>query len=225
MGIIRVDKLFSIVKEISRNEVGDRKNNNCSKNRKLERLLFLLMVIVPFSLSLIICLIINYVYNDDWLIYLALFFLSITYVSILVNPVITIFVNRKAIVKTAREPFSIICENAESHAKLDLVKYRELLTYSREELDYLLLQLKAERDAFTKRIYLVNGSIDKVGLVPGILALIVLLTKLPGEHVSWIFALAFSSPILHFFGIGMFFLISRLERVIGIVEAALKSKI
>ncbi|HDY7997715.1 TPA: hypothetical protein ACGUON_004710 [Vibrio vulnificus] len=116
--------------------------------------------------------------------------------------------------------------NAESNASTDMAHYRKLLSYSLEELRYLLLQLVSEKEAFSRRISLINGSIEKVGLLPGILALVVMFTKLPSEQSPpWVVGIALAIPFLHIFGVGMMFLISRLERSIKLVELAITKKI
>lgn len=70
---------------------------------------------------------------------------------------------------------------------------------------------------------LMIGPIDKLGILPGIVATITALTKIP-ENYNWISAIAYGYMILSFLSLFFYQLIMRYERMIALTELALESK-
>ncbi|WP_411065793.1 hypothetical protein [Vibrio rotiferianus] len=225
MGKIRTKELFDIVRSVSNDEVNQRAALSSNKS-KVQRYIWLFGFGIPLLISLITLFVAYKFQLESTWFWFGLFSLSICYISIILSMLWDVFTHRDILKRLWTEPFALIVSNAESNASTDMAHYRKLLSYSLEELRYLLLQLVSEKEAFSRRISLINGSIEKVGLLPGILALVVMFTKLPSEQSPpWVAGIALAIPFLHIFGVGMMFLISRLERSIKLVELAITKKI
>ena len=223
MGKIRVNDLFSVVKDISRNEVNCKKLK-VTRTRKIQKYIWVFGILLPVIFSIILFGIFYVGGNDQKLIYVSLILLLIAYIFTMLLPLIDIFSDKEWIRNMYKEPFTVIANNAEIAAHLDLNEYRRFLSFSNEELKYLKVQLFAEKEDLKRRVCLINGSIDKIGLIPGAIALVVLLSKSPSVSDAWLYSLASVSMVLHLFGVGMFFLVSRLERIIYLLDTAIEMK-
>ncbi|CAX61475.1 uncharacterized protein EbC_39440 [Erwinia billingiae Eb661] len=94
---------------------------------------------------------------------------------------------------------------------------------TREELELGLLEIKNERALLEKRMNIMIGPIDKLGILPGIVATITAMTKIP-ESYSWVSAIAYGYMGLSIFSLFFYQLIMRYERMIALTELALESK-
>ena len=223
MGKIRIAELFSVVEDISRNEVNCKKLKG-ARTRKIREYIWIAGILLPVVLSVILFAIFYAGNYNSQLVYASLFLLLIAYIFTMLLPLIDVLSDKMWIRNMYKEPFTVIVNNAENAAYLDLGEYRRFLSFSNEELNYLKVQLLAEKDDLKRRVRLVNGSIDKIGLIPGAIALVIMLSKTPTANDAWLYSLASVSVILHLFGIGMFFLVSRLERVISLLDMAIQMK-
>ena len=223
MGKIRIAELFSVVEDISRNEVNCKKLKG-ARTRKIRKYIWIAGILLPVVLSVILFAIFYAGNYNSQLVYASLFLLLIAYIFTMLLPLIDVLSDKMWIRNMYKEPFTVIVNNAENAAYLDLGEYRRFLSFSNEELNYLKVQLLAEKDDLKRRVRLVNGSIDKIGLIPGAIALVIMLSKTPTANDAWLYSLASVSVILHLFGIGMFFLVSRLERVISLLDMAIQMK-
>ncbi len=88
----------------------------------------------------------------------------------------------------------------------------------------VLLELKSEKQSFSNRVSLVIGAIDKIGLFPGILALIISLANFNSMEQDWVLAVAYAMPFLYLFGVYAHLLINRINRYIAIIEYVLQCK-
>ncbi|MGL6001711.1 MAG: hypothetical protein ACRCZ4_06355 [Plesiomonas sp.] len=222
MGTIRTKELFSIVKEINNAQSASIEQKNSTK---LQRILVKFGILPPVAASLILLTICSQMEKPLMpLLVIALVSLCISYISIIASMMLDMFSNRKTIKQIFKNPLALITLKVENRANTDITIYRKLLQFSLEELRYLQMELSAETNAFTKQTHLISGSIEKIGLIPGILSLVVIWNKLPNQQTGWIVGIALSIPCLQFFSICMLTLLSRFERTIKIIDIAILQK-
>ena len=107
-----------------------------------------------------------------------------------------------------------------STALVDIVYLPRLMRKPLDTLELALLEVKAERDFFERRISLVVGAIEKIGLAPGLFAALISLQNLkPGQE--WIYGLAYATPVLYIMGALAHFLVMRLDRMAKLLELAI----
>lgn len=219
-----VDSLFRVVKQISdRERAGSKRRAKTPNNRQINRL-FIELVIFPFFLAITITLARKFFELGDWLINPALSMLALSYIGIILHPIISVVINRKAFFRGILNPFYLLMDNAKSCSEVDVKQIRYLESKSIEHLKFLLLEINSEKSAFQKRISLTIGAIEKIGLLPGFLAIAVTLSKLGSGQPEWVYALAYVTPALHIFGVAMHYLISRLERISSLIEYVIEIK-
>lgn len=214
------DSAFRILHAASRFEIVQRRQRASTHEHSfLKRLLFELTVF-PFALSMLLAVIV-YFGSIPWLIDSSIVGLLIAYIGVLLHPLISAWVHRKSIREMLNHPFGILLRNSASTASVDLKYLPKLERKPLRLLEVLALEIKAERDFFERRISLVVGAIEKVGLAPGLLATFLSLRKLPGDISPWIAGLAYATPALYFFAALAHFLAMRLDRMSKLVELAI----
>lgn len=219
-----IDSLFRVVKQINNRERANSKNKSKTPNNRQVNRLFIELVIFPFCLAITIVLARKLFELGDWLINPALAMLALSYIGIVLHPIISVIINRKAFVRGILNPFYLLVDNAKSCSEVDAKLVRYLESKPIEHLNFLLLEINSEKSAFQKRISLTIGAIEKIGLFPGFLAMAVTLSKLGSGQPEWVYALAYATPALHVFGVAMHHLISRLERISSLLEYVIETK-
>ena len=123
-----------------------------------------------------------------------------------------------------RNPLSIIIGNAKKYHYTDTIFVQYLTSRDNRALEISLIEMKAERAAFEKRVALIVGMMDKVGLLPGIVAIFVSLPKIKAIDIDWVLAIAYAMPFLYFMGLWSHYLMSKMSRHISLMEYALEQK-
>lgn len=221
MGRIRNKELFDLINKISQDEIEliEKKTKN-----KFQSMVWKLGIGLPLIVAIPLF-IVSHIYKFQELFWIGFICLSISYISIIFNMLLEIYTEFGLIKKTFKDPFSLIIANAQRHALTDMVSYHNLKKFTLNELQYLNSQLCSERDAFSRRITLIIGSIEKVGLFPGILAMIIMMNKAPNQQTPWIISIAVGICILSFLSVGFLFSINRLERIIKLIELSIENKL
>lgn len=84
--------------------------------------------------------------------------------------------------------------------------------------------MRFEREFYEKRIGLLIGALEKLGVLPGLLATALLVGKLGEDSPGWVRAIAYTTPIMYLLGIAAHDYAMRLERLSRILELALDRK-
>lgn len=218
-----VESLYQLAEEISDKEIKERKNINKKEDRRIFSY-FVWICLAPFSAAVTLALANKWYFKEPFLGNVALFFLLFSYLAIMIQPFHSVWIFRKSIFRSIKNPFSVILNNSKIIASADNVLVEKLLDRPIEHLSFLRLELKAEKNALLKRISLVIGAIEKIGLLPGILALLVTLGRLGKSQPEWVYILAYVTPVFYVFGIVMHSLISRIERINMLIEYAIELK-
>lgn len=190
--------VLSIINNHYRYEIKNRNAITRQRERHINRV-FKYMVIIPFFSMLF--LLIKNILNDDFAIIAGLFFLTISYVGIIIKNIMMLFVNRSDFIELFSRPFSLIISNAVATVRYEPMLYRALMYRSTQEIQYVLNRIRAERNVLSNKISLLIGGIEKIGLFPGLVAMFMSFWQLGNNNVpSWVEPIAYASIALYIFG-------------------------
>ncbi|MGI0120351.1 hypothetical protein [Zooshikella sp. RANM57] len=224
MNVNSVESLFRIVRHINNRERFRRNSQEkIEQNRHVNRL-FLFMVIIPFSIAILITIVRRSFNLDDWLIIPALAMLAISYLGLFIHPCLEVFIRRRSLCRVIKNPMNIILDNAKSCADVDVKLLRYLRAKPIEHLNFLKIEINEEKLGIQKRVSLLVGAVEKMGLLPGILAMLVTISRLGEDQPEWVYAIAYATPLLHIFCVLVHQLISRLDRISSLIEHVVEVK-
>jgi len=123
-------------------------------------------------------------------------------------------------------PFnSAINANIKRNYYFDKKYLKKLIDCDIAQLRIAELELNNEYTFLNKRLYLMIGPIDKIGILPALISTISLTPSADGFFASnWLYIIVYSYIL--FFPISLFFyaLLARYERMISLIKLAIKSK-
>jgi hypothetical protein len=211
-----VDAIVSIVKALNEHKTWKVELKELKSG--LSSLEALLPIWIPALLFILVCslALIYFIWvPSPWLVvasYLLLFFI---YVSIFVSQIRTI---------STTLSLNTIIENVRKLAHTDAPHVNELFKYPRQDLQYVLVELKAERVAWERRLGVLIGAQEKIGIIPGLIALFAALVRPQGVVPSWIVGVAYVVPLLYFCGLWSHILMTKLDRGIMVLEMVIDTK-
>lgn len=212
-------RYLNILKSI---EIAERRRKSHKKTYKRD-FRFLLIISALSFLSVTMA----FLYYLTKVVWLGLAGLSLLLLLYLTIPAIQIYRAYRYRSKIKRSFLLPLCEslnlNVKTELSVDGMFFPLLKELTTEELQLGLLEIKNEREFLEKRMNLLIGPIDKLGILPGIVATITALTKIP-ENYNWISAIAYGYMVLSFLSLFFYHLIMRYERMIALTELALESK-
>lgn len=217
------DSVFRILHAASRFEIKQRKRSHSTDKHRFANRLFIELSVFPFVLALVL-IAIMFVFDLGWLHISSLVALLLAYIGAIVHPLISALIHRKSVLATLRHPFGVLLQNAAATTAVDLKYSPKLERKPLALLEIIALEVKSEREFFERRLALVVGSIEKVGLAPGLLAAFLSLHQLPGTLNQWVLGLAYATPALYFFGAMAHFLAMRLDRMSKLLELVIGRK-
>ncbi|ROO65762.1 hypothetical protein EDB58_101558 [Vibrio crassostreae] len=179
--------------------------------------IFLILVSVLFALAYKLT-------EFDWFKFISLFSLVLSYVSYYSQPFILMYENRSTISKAISNPIVIQLENAAIKMPVRRRYQKYLMSRKTEDLKFTLDLLENQRRDFEHRVSLLVGSIDKLGLTPGLLALIASWDKLQNISYDWVLALAYIIPFLYAFAFYCRMTISRVESYTSLLKLTIDEK-
>lgn len=217
------DSVFRILHAVSRFETKQRKRINSSNKHRLTNRFFIWLIVVPFVVALAL-IAIMFMFELEWLKFPSLVILIMAYIGLIAHPIMSAMVHRKLLITTFKHPFGALLRNAAATAAVDLRYSIKLERKPLALLEIVFLEVKSERDFFERRLALIVGSIEKIGIVPGLLAAFLSLHQLPSNSNQWVLSLAYATPALYFFGAMAHFLLMRLDRMSKLLELVINRK-
>lgn len=148
--------------------------------------------------------------------------LLISYLFAMLQPFVWIIVNARTIRNFFVDPLKPTLVNLSVKTIVDTKLLREVTKVSNENLELCLLELKAEKEHLEKRASLIAGSIEKIGLAPGALAIVIGISR--ADFGDWTSMLACVVMFFYVCAVGAHFLAMRLERFIRLVDLAIALK-
>ncbi|VTQ67607.1 Uncharacterised protein [Campylobacter jejuni] len=211
-------RYLNILKSI---EIAERRKSHKKTYKRDFRFLLIISALGFLSVAM------AFLYYLTKVAWLGLAGLSLLLLIYLTFPAIQIYRAYRYRSKIKRSILLPLCEslnlNVKAELSVDAMFFPLLKELTTEELQLGLLEIKNERVFLEKRMNLLIGPIDKLGVLPGIVATITALTKIP-ENYNWISAIAYGYMVLSFLSLFFYQLIMRYERMIALTELALESK-
>jgi len=219
-----IESIYRIIKAINTHEV---KQLNAKQKTKKNRFLFRLyfeIIVFPFCLAVILGLSKKYFGAPEWVTAPGLLALLLSYIGIIVHPIVSAAMNKNELCKSIKKPFSTMLDNSKKSTLVDnkFIKYLE--NKNIESLQLVYSKVSLEKKEFEKRVSLVIGAIEKIGILPGILASVITVAKFDDKTPGWIYSIAYATPILYLFGAFAHVIISKLERMALVLEFVIDRK-
>jgi hypothetical protein len=162
--------------------------------------------------------------GPHWAATAALGCVAACYLIILMQPFLIAWIHRHALRETLQLPFTAcVRANVQNPMQIDKRHFPRLVALPRLDLDVGLNSLKYEALFFEKRIGWVVGSIEKIGLIPGCLAILYATgnTNTPpilATSVAWVNIIITAMGIL-----GSVYAL-RYQRIISLTDLAIKNQ-
>lgn len=159
--------------------------------------------------------------NYEFLAYTSIVFISLSYVSLLLAPFVKMYEHRKSIKDFLFLPLSFSLEqNIVTESKIDGQFLPGFISLGKETLDLGLMEVKHERESLNKRIALLIGPVDKIGILPGVVSMLITIAKPLGEN-DWVMGLAYGYIGLVILSMSFFNVLVKYDRIIALTELAI----
>ena len=179
-------------------------------------------IIAPNILAILLAALVALLSAPRWLLFCSISLLLLSYLAIFLYPLLGAWLYRGSIKAFCSAPFSrLLSFNVEPPMEVDMAHFPELVNLPPLPLQLGILELKSERASFEKRLSLLSGQVDKIGLIPGLLATLATIAKL-GDQPSWVYALAYATVPLFLFAFTVHMTLIRYDRMIALLELALQ---
>lgn len=212
-------KFINILKSI---EIEEKRAQKKESKSKLEFRAFIL-IIGLVALSIILALL-SHVFEYKPLLLCSLILLMLTYCVFIITPFIFAYKNRSKIKKAFTLPFSsAINQNVKKEFIIDQRYLPELITLDKKELELGLLEIKHERNFLEKRILLITGPVDKLGILPGIISTLAATTKLADPN-GWLMGITYGYIALVVLSLFFHQIMMHYDRMIALTELAILKK-
>jgi len=209
------ESIYRALRGLSRRELLSK--NNSSNYFKSIPGRFYFICIIGVILSIVILLVWRVSHYEPAKV-LSLLLLALSYFGIISTPFIELYFHRKVIGGFFKNPLATIYDNAKCNHEVDSKYISYFLSIDLDKLKIVHLELIAEKTAFEKRVALLVGAIEKVGVAPGVFAFLVSFDSIKKIELDWILAIAYVIPIFYLFGAFCHVLISRMERHISLID-------
>ncbi|WP_233008011.1 hypothetical protein [Rheinheimera faecalis] len=158
-----------------------------------------------------------------WLRSPSLYFLLVTYIAGIAQPFVMLIVHGRSISNFFKDPKNLILTKISVSSAVD-TKYLPMFSrYPLRRLELVALELKSGKDAFDKRISLVVGAISRVGIVPGLFALLFTWQKAPISG-GWLEIIAYSLPGLYLMGFWAHMHNLKIERMSRLLDFVIEDR-
>lgn len=164
------------------------------------------------------------IFKFEWLKFTSLLLLILSQIIFMFAPLIEIYQSRSKIIKSFKIPFNhAININVKSEIIIDNKKLTELISLNKQELELGLMEIKHERTCLEKRMSIITGPIEKLGMLPTLITTLVTLSKIT-EPYSWVSAIAYGYMGLIFISLMFHQILMRYDRMINLTEIAIKNR-
>ncbi len=209
-----------------------RQQSREGKDARMDRAYFWFALVGPSILAIPLTIIGKWT-HAYWLYNVSAGLIAVSYLAMFFYPLLGVLLYRDSLKKVFTAPFANLLElNVKTLMQVEARYLPQLAALSRETLKLGALELKSERDSLEKRTHMVTGALEKVGILPGLLALVVALSSLDTmlvsvgitEHMEWLLAIAAINTFFFVMCCYVQFIIVRYERMIALTELAVDCK-
>ena len=217
-----IDSIFKALQDINNREVSERNERNKNKNRTI--VIYLWLTFIIFMIALLLSLINKWFFQKDTVVTISLYVLILSYLMIVMQPLLMAWINRQTLKKFILNPFELFLADIENTAKIDYSYINVLLTQDLNHLKFARAIIAAEKQAIEGRTALLIGAVEKIGIFPGILAAVTTLTSLTKNQPEWVYAIAYLNPVIFFVGGIIHSTLMRLDKMVEILNYVIKQK-
>ncbi|REL26938.1 hypothetical protein DXX93_10395 [Thalassotalea euphylliae] len=161
-------------------------------------------------------------YKIELLVTISFIAVILGYLGLLLTPVVGFIANFRGIKQFFESPVDILINNAETKHELDELVYKAFLDVSLDDLKLAKLEMVAEHKAFTERRTSTVGQVEKLGLIPGLIALALMIPKIERLEYEWLMTLVYANAALIIFGVFATYQATKMERYISIIDLAIE---
>lgn len=177
-----------------------KRNSTLKKKERWSNRIFKVLVVLPLMLSFL-CLGINLYFDNNDIAFTGLILLFVSYIGTMLQHLFILFANWQDFIKVLSKPFSLIIHNTKVTVRYDALLYKALMYFSMQELKYISSRMKTERNTLNSKVSLLIGGIDKIGIFPGLVAILISFNQIGNSGASsWAQPIAYVSIILYIFG-------------------------
>lgn len=203
-------------------EIEEKRAKKKESKSKLEFKAFILILSLV-SLSIVLALL-SYFFENEYLLLSSLILLITTYCTFIITPFISAYKKRSKIKKSFILPFSsAINQNVKKEFIIDQSYLAELIALDKKELELGLLEIKHERNFLERRILLITGPVEKLGILPGIISTLAAATKLTDPN-GWLMGITYGYIALVVLSLFFYQIVMRYDRMIALTELAIFKK-
>lgn len=211
-------RYLNILKRI---EIEEKRKKKTKKDKKQFK--FLIIMSMLTLLSFLMMFWAKHKSNEKILI-VALSILIFVYLLFIIAPFFLAYKNRSKIRNGSFLPFnSAINLNIKSEALIDQKYVQKLASLDKVELELGLMEIKHEKNFLEKRMLLIIGPIDKLGILPGIMSAFATVTTLSSEN-GWLIGATYGYMALVISALFFYQLIMRYNRMITLTELVISKK-
>ncbi|MEE4959708.1 hypothetical protein V2K05_20285 [Pseudomonas alliivorans] len=210
-----------------------RQEHSTSRRLQMSTKRFWFCVLAPLFLAVLIALA-GLLEPMRWIYYTSWGLIAVSYGALFAYPVLCIGRYRDSVRNVLAAPFAGLAGiNIKTRLLIDEQFLPLLTSLSSHTLALGVLELKNERSGFERRLRLVTGVLQNIGIVPGLLALsaglISLCKTLFGMgafaiYLDWVFALAAANLFLYLLCGYAQTVLARDDRMIALTELAIERK-
>lgn len=215
------DRIIDYISLLKEHESKYKEKIKPNKTSKYDKLLFASLVLLVFISFVFIGLYAMFKPDYRFLANISIVLIFFSYVLLLLMPIIKIFEERKSIKYFFTMPLSSsIDQNIKRESLIDNDFLPRLISLGKELLELGLMEVRHEREFLSKRITLLVGPIDKLGILPGVISMIITISKPVGMY-DWVMGLAYGYIALIVISLSFFNLLVKYDRIIALTELAL----
>ena len=199
-------------------------SNTLTENKASSKILYWI-ALGPFIVSLIIILCLAIFGKIPSFAFSALILVSISYSGMLIFQLALLIESRNGIITFFKNPLTMILDRVKDETILDHNKLSSLADTENEVINQIRRHLISEKESFERRVGVLVGALEKVGLIPGLVTLYLAWAKVMGKSISVDPWLAVSVFTLYFIAFYCHHLFSRMERYIGTIDEIIEYRI
>lgn len=221
-----IPKPIMIINSLLEKEREERKKNNQSQQYAQVDRLFWILVAFPAVAAVMIA-ILSKIADLPWLYTTSISSVGLSYIGYTFYVTSSIWTSRSKIKEFVQNPLTPQLNSATAAITIDHAFLPKLQELTLLDLELTQLELKAERDGLEKRTGLVIGTIEKLGIVPGILTTVLAYHKIGSAESlgnQIVFALTFALPFLYIMGVVAHSSITKLDRLLKLIELSISKK-
>lgn len=163
-------------------QLEDQLSNSTMKGyNKFSSKIFFYSVSGPLLVGILLIISLNYIGTSKVLLLSPLILITLGYLGIITSQIISIVEEWKDIRLFATNPIKVIFRNIKNESDFDIEIFNILRNNSIVSLTHIRDHIENERDHLERRIGVLVGAIEKVGLIPGLVTLYIAWSKI-GEY-------------------------------------------